>query len=88
MAKKKTRRDTAEIARSVVEQAIGEKLTGEPLDEAVAPPTEENQAAVQPGRRGGLAGGQARAKKLSAEQRRQIAQKAARARWGKDDQAT
>lgn len=36
--KKKTRRDVVEIARSVVEQAIGEKLTGEPLD-----PPEESQ---------------------------------------------
>ncbi len=28
----KTRRNVAEIARSVVEQVIGEKLTGKPLD--------------------------------------------------------
>lgn len=35
------------------------------------------------GRTGGLAGGTARAKKLSPERRREIAQKAAAARWGK-----
>ena len=35
------------------------------------------------GRQGGLIGGKARARKLSAEQRREIARKAARARWSK-----
>jgi len=33
------------------------------------------------GRQGGLIGGRARAKKLTAEERREIARKAARARW-------
>jgi hypothetical protein len=36
------------------------------------------------GRAGGVKGGAARARKLSPEQRRSIARKAARARWGKD----
>jgi hypothetical protein len=35
------------------------------------------------GRNGGLKGGKARAEKLSAEQRSEIAQKAAKARWAK-----
>jgi hypothetical protein len=43
----------------------------------------KNPAAVALGRLGGLKGGTARAKALSPEQRREIAQKAARARWGK-----
>lgn len=34
-------------------------------------------------RKGGLKGGKARAKKLSAKRRTEIAKKAARARWGK-----
>ncbi len=34
------------------------------------------------GRRGGLKGGKARAAKLSPDQRRESAQRAARARWG------
>ncbi|WP_164521254.1 RNA-binding protein [Sphingomonas sp. ABOLF] len=45
-------------------------------------------AAVLLGRRGGLKGGTARAKLLTPEQRRDIAQRAAKARWarkGKDD---
>ena len=35
------------------------------------------------GRLGGLKGGKARASKLSAEKRKEIAQKTALARWGK-----
>jgi len=37
--------------------------------------------AVELGRRGGLKGGKARAKKLSAERRSEIAREAAKARW-------
>ena len=38
--------------------------------------------AVALGRRGGLKGGKARARRLTEEQRRESAKKAARARWG------
>lgn len=44
-------------------------------------PKEKNPAAVALGRLGGLKGGAARAAKLTAEQRREIAAKAAKARW-------
>lgn len=63
--KKKTRRDTAEIARSVVEQAIGESLTPREEEER-----EEEQATTIPGP---SAGGKARAKKLSKKRRSEIA---------------
>lgn len=43
----------------------------------------KNPAAVALGKLGGLRGGKARAKKLSAEQRTAIARKAATARWAK-----
>jgi len=43
----------------------------------------KNPYAVALGRKGGLKGGRARADKLNAEERRQIAQKAAKARWAK-----
>lgn len=43
----------------------------------------KNPAAVTLGRLGGLKGGKARAEKLSAKKRSQIARKAAKARWGK-----
>jgi hypothetical protein len=72
-------RDFATNARLVVEQAIGEKLTGEPLDE---PKNKgKNPAAVALGKLSGAKGGTARANALSEGQRRAIARKAARARW-------
>ncbi len=48
----------------------------------------KDRAAVARGRAGGLIGGKARAKKLSAGQRKKIAQKAARARWRTKDAKT
>jgi hypothetical protein len=45
--------------------------------------TTKNPHAAALGRLGGLKGGRARADALSAEQRRLIARKAARARWRK-----
>lgn len=43
----------------------------------------KNPAAVALGKLGGLKGGAARAAKLSANERKEIAKKAARKRWGK-----
>jgi hypothetical protein len=45
----------------------------------------KNPAAVALGRKGGLKGGKARAASLSADERREIASRAARARWGTPD---
>jgi hypothetical protein len=72
--------DFATIARRVVEQAIGEKLDGSPLDE----PPAKNPAAVALGKLGGAKGGRARAEALTPAKRKAIAKKAAAARWGKD----
>ena len=71
-----TAHDFTVTARRVVEQAIGEKLSGEPLDESG-----KNPAAVALGKLGGAKGGPARAKKLSKAKRVAIAKKAAAARW-------
>lgn len=76
-----TERDFTVAARHVVEQAIGERLDGTPLPD---PNEGKNPHAVALGRMGGRKGGKARARKLSAERRREIAKKAARKRWGKD----
>ena len=62
--------DPNELAASILAEATGEEPKKDP-------------AAVALGRRGGLKGGKARAKKLSAKRRSQIAKKAAKARWGK-----
>ena len=66
------RRDTNQIVHATVQSIIART---EP-----APPV-KNLAAVALGKLGGLKGGPARAAKLTPEQRREIAQKAARARW-------
>jgi hypothetical protein len=55
-------------------KAITESKTGD------APPTKD-PLAVELGRRGGLKGGKARAKSLSARKRSEIAKAAAKARW-------
>lgn len=75
---KSTDHDFATVARRVVEQAIGETLTGDPLPD---PNAGKNPAAVALGKLGGAKGGRARAKSLSARKRSQIAKKAAKARW-------
>ena len=72
--------DFATIARNVVEQAIGEKLDGSPLP---AKDTGKNPAAVALGKLGGAKGGSARARNLSAAQRKEIARTAALARWSR-----
>ena len=69
--------DFSAIARRVVEQAIGEKLTGEPLEKE----PEKNPYAVALGRLGGQKGGIARSVKLSARRRKEIAKRAAITRW-------
>jgi hypothetical protein len=66
------------IGRRVVEQAIGEKLNGEPLDD---PNAGKNPRAIASGKLGGAKGGIARAASLSPKKRSQIAAKAAKARW-------
>jgi hypothetical protein len=70
--------DFITVARSVVEQAIGEHLDGTPLEN---PDAGKNPHAVALGKLGGEKGGRARAKNLSAKRRKQIAKMAASARW-------
>lgn len=69
-------RDPNQLAKFIVDMTTGETPPVE------AKP-EKNEAAVALGRLGGLIGGKARANSLTAEQRREIAQKAAAKRWAK-----
>jgi hypothetical protein len=78
---KEKARDFFAIARRVVEQAIGEQMDGTPLE---YPNAGKNPAAVARGKKGGKTGGRARAESLSPAKRKEIAQKAAAKRWGKD----
>ena len=75
---KKRPRDINQLAKFIVDLSIGD--AEEPI--TVAP--EKNQAAVSLGRLGGLKGGKARAAKLTAEQRSEIAKKAALKRWSSE----
>ena len=67
-SKKQIPKDPNELAAYIVEAAINE-------------PIEKNPHAVALGRLGGKKGGPARAQKLTAKQRKEIARKAAEARW-------
>ena len=64
-----------QLAKLVVDIATGE-ITDPPAKT-------KNPAAVELGRMGGLKGGQMRAERLSAEERRLIAVRAAQARWSR-----
>jgi len=69
-------RDPAQLAKLIVDIATGQ------VEDRVS--DTKDAAAVELGRRGGLKGGKARAEKMTSEQRRESARRAARARWGKD----
>jgi len=68
-------RDVNSLAASIVGDATDETPEPEPVE------SEKDPAAVALGRQGGLKGGKARAERLSAERRAEIAKKAAQARW-------
>ena len=67
-------RDLNQLASSIVDAATG--------NEPEQPEDTRNPAAVALGKLGGKKGGPARAAKLTPEQRREIAKKAAAKRWG------
>jgi hypothetical protein len=77
--KPKRPRDANQLAKLITDVA-----TGQVSDARPAPAQEgKDPAAVSLGRRGGLKGGKARAEKLTAERRREIARSAAAKRWAK-----
>jgi hypothetical protein len=69
-------RDLAQMARAIVEQSVND----EPVPD---PDAGKDPHAVAIGREGGKKGGKARSESLTAEQRSEIARKAAAARWAK-----
>lgn len=74
--KSKPPKDINQLAKYIVEMATGEEALPDLYQG-------KNPAAVELGRLGGKKGGKARAEKLSAKQRKEIAQKASIARWSK-----
>jgi hypothetical protein len=83
MHKRASKGDVAQNALRLVEAAVEAplKLPKKPIRF----PKKKNPAAVALGKLGGSKGGRARAAKLSPEQRKAIAQRAAQARWAKDE---
>ncbi|RJQ20298.1 MAG: hypothetical protein C4560_05230 [Nitrospiraceae bacterium] len=84
--KKRKTSDINLIASSIVSQATGQLVKptdnlfdSEIVQKAIA--EGKDPLAVLLGQRGGLKGGKARAESLSAKKRKEIAQKAAKARW-------
>lgn len=78
-ASKKRPSDANELAKMIVDMSTGEIPKEEP-----PPEREKNPAAVALGKLGASKGGKARAAKLSAKKRKEIAEKAAKARWAKN----
>jgi hypothetical protein len=70
------RKDENEIAFGLVQAMIGEGPRPKPPGER-----EKNPEAVKRGRKGGKAGGRARAERLTPDELVEIAKKAAAARW-------
>ncbi len=84
MPRRSSKGDVAQNALRVVEQVIGEPL--KPQRKIVQfPPRKKNPAAVALGKLGGMKGGRMRAAELSPERRKEIAQKAAKARWARSE---
>jgi len=79
--RKQTAKDTQQLARSVLDKIAPD---AEPKKKPAPAKPEKNPAAVALGRLGGKKGGAARAASLTPEKRKEIAQKAAAKRWGKD----
>jgi hypothetical protein len=77
MPKRKRPRDLNQLAKFIVDVSTGDAELPE------SQPDGKNPAAVELGKRGGQKGGKARADKLTPEQRREIARRAAHARWKK-----
>lgn len=77
-ASKKRPKDANQLAKMIVDMSTGEiPKEGPPLE------PEKNAAAVALGKLGASKGGLARAAKLSPKKRREIAKRAAAARWDK-----
>lgn len=79
MIKKKLPKDQNQLAYEIVRLSTEEPETQEPQEELS--PISKYLSEI--GRRGGLKGGPARAKKLSEKKRKEIAKMAAKSRWNK-----
>ena len=81
MPKKK---DENESAFSALQEIIARDAERDGIPRPPTKPQEKVPYRVKAGRKGGKAGGAARAQKLSAKKRKEIASKAAKTRWTKN----
>lgn len=80
-ASNKRPKDANQLAKMIVDMSTGEiPKEGPPFER------EKNAAAVALGKLGASKGGKARAAKLSAKKRKEIATKAAQTRWASRDE--
>jgi hypothetical protein len=83
-SKPKRPRDINQLAYQIVQEATTERVDEpEPMSEPEKPAKNPHAQAL--GRLGGKKGGRVRAERLSPERRREIAKKAAEARWGRHE---
>jgi hypothetical protein len=78
-AKGKRPRDPNQLAKWIVDQSTAEPAPSEP---AVSVPASLSQYMAAMGRKGGAIGGKRRLVTMTAAQRKKVAAKAAKARWG------
>ncbi len=86
---KKLPRDANQLAAEIVRLSTEEPEEPEKEAPPIATPSPRSAISeylAEIGRKGGLKGGKARAEKLTTERRKEIAIKAASARWGKSGQ--
>ena len=76
------KRDFTQIAKAVIDQATGDFEATAIIEELTEKP--KNPHAVALSKLGASKGGKARAKNLTAKKRKEIARRAARARWAKN----
>ncbi|MDE2024422.1 MAG: hypothetical protein KGJ18_09475 [Gammaproteobacteria bacterium] len=82
MSQKRNPRDLNQLAAAIVGMGTS-SISAVPVVYSIQEVKTKDPAAVALGRKGGLKGGKARAKKLSAATRSNIAKKAALTRWKK-----
>lgn len=83
MPSRTPKKDLNQLAASIVRQATEERA---PID--TPPEPAKNPAAVALGRLGGLKGGKNRMASMSEEERKELARKAAAARWPEKKKAS
>jgi hypothetical protein len=77
------KRDENETAFDTLQEILRRDAERDGIIQPPKPEPQKDPVRVKAGRKGGKKGGAARAEKLSAAQRKKIAQKAARAHWKK-----